>query len=670
MAVHVFEGKWISDAVFANRLPRNIYHKQLQPLDLPNDEQANAHILFRKKFVLSGSIETAKLYITADDYYKVYINGQFVGQGPAPSYPEKYNYNVIDVSTYLRKGENTLAVHTYYQGLINRVWVSGDYRHGLLCDLTVNEKTVVKSDESFLTHRHTGFSQMGMSGYATQFLERYDSRAKETHFYLSAFDDSAWETAKISAYANYNLQEQKTKALVFERIAPAKMERRGDVIFIDFGKTYVGYLSAQAKGENGEKVAMRFGQELNEDGTVRHDMRCYCNYVEEWVLSGKNDALSQFDYKAFRYVELQAENNAQIADVALIARHYPFSLHVKPHPWFKSEDCKNIWDLCVNSQHYGVQDTIQDCMDREKGFYLGDGCYSALAHYILTGDDSMVRKLIDDSFETAFITQGLMTVVDCSFMQEIAEYPLMLVDLLLWHYRLSGDKQYLQENYKKCVPVIEEYRVLYEKDGLLQNLDRWCLVEWPINFQDGYAVSIQEGRVCQEPHVAINAYYVHAIETMNTIADILGEQKYRDAQPVKDAFIRAFYDSEQALFMDGVEHRHVSLVGNIFPYSFGLDPDKRFEKAFLSLLDEKGYAATSFFTSFPLLAGFAKRGERQRIKDFILDEGTWKRMLREGATTTFEGWGKDVKWNTSLFHLTLTDAVVFMADIDLKKLFS
>ena len=35
----------------------------------------------------------------------------------------------------------------------------------------------------------------------------------------------------------------------------------------------------------------------------------------------------------------------------------------------------------------------------------------------------------------------------------------------------------------------------------------------------------------------------------------------------------------------------------------------------------------------------------------------------------FEGWGKDTKWNTSLFHLTMSYAAIFMADIDLNKLF-
>ena len=42
-------------------------------------------------------------------------------------------------------GENTIAVHTYYQGLINRVWISGDGRHGLLLDLVVDGKEKTKT---------------------------------------------------------------------------------------------------------------------------------------------------------------------------------------------------------------------------------------------------------------------------------------------------------------------------------------------------------------------------------------------------------------------------------------------------------------------------------------------------------------------------------------------
>jgi hypothetical protein len=40
-------------------------------------------------------------------------------------------------------------------------------------------------------------------------------------------------------------------------------------------------------------------------------------------------------------------------------------------------------------------------------------------------------------------------------------------------------------------------------------------------------------------------------------------------------------------------------------------------------------------------------------------------MLRESATATYEGWGRDTKWNTSLFHLTLSYAALFLANVNL-----
>ena len=87
--------------------------------------------------------------ISADDYYKLYINGNFVAEGPAPGYPNAYFYNEIDVSAFLKSGENTIAVHTFYQGLINRGWVSGDLRQMLWCELWLDSALALESDESW-----------------------------------------------------------------------------------------------------------------------------------------------------------------------------------------------------------------------------------------------------------------------------------------------------------------------------------------------------------------------------------------------------------------------------------------------------------------------------------------------------------------------------------------
>jgi hypothetical protein len=156
---------------------------------------------------------------------------------------------------------------------------------------------------------------------------------------------------------------------------------------------------------------------------------------------------------------------------------------------------------------------------------------------------------------------------------------------------------------------------------------------------------------------------------MNKMAEIIGDGSYRDETPIAESFINAFYDKERNLFVDGTEHRHVSLVGNVFPYSFKLLKDDAFEKAFLSLLDEKGYDQLHLFTFFPILARFSADKEEKRIFDFLSHEGTWNRMLKEGATSTYEGWGRDTKWNTSLFHLTFSAVLVFLSDIDREKIF-
>ena len=104
------------------------------------------------------------------------------------------------------------------------------------------------------------------------------------------------------------------------------------------------------------------------------------------------------------------------------------------------------------------------------------------------------------------------------------------------------------------------------------------------------------------------------------------------------------------MFVDGEEHRHISLIGNAFPYAFDMAPDEIFEKNFRQLLSEKGENATSFFTTFPLLFKFTRDGDIEQVDRYLLHDGTWSRMLREGATITMEAWGDKFKANQDWNH--------------------
>lgn len=668
---HAFRGKWITTAEFAALRPRNVFHRQLaDALEPPDTEHLDRHILFRKHFSLGEKPKKATVFITADDHYKLWINGRFVAEGPAPSYHFRQGYNVLDVADWLAPGENVVAVHTLYQGLVNRVWQSGDLRHGLLLDLVADGETVAASDGTFLAARHSGFEPTGTAGYRTQFLERYDSGAPEVGFERPDYDDAAWAPAVMKADDDHVTRCQASHMLVYETIRPARVEKGPGYCRLDFGGVYVGYLRLSAKGRKGDRLTVRCGQELLADGAVRFDLRANCRYEEEWILADGESILDWFDYKSFQYAEILLPEGAEITGASLLARHYPFEPKTGLNPAFRGDqDLERIWALTLRSQKYGVQEVIQDCMEREKGFYVGDGCYSVLTNLVLTGDDSMVRKMIDDAFASAFITDTLVTCLDCSFMQEIAEYPLMLVNLVLWHYNVCGDRDFLAATYPKVAALLEAYRRAYEKDGLLRDLDKWSVVEWPKNYQQGYAIDIAEGKVCHPAHVALNAYYLGAVDSANRLAAILGRPPYRDPAPLRRAFREAFYLPGRHLFRDGEGTDHVTFLGNVFPFGFGLADDAAFDDAVLALYREQGVASISFYATFVLLQGFVRRGRHDLVRDVLKADGAWLRMLREGATATYEGWGRDVKWNTSLFHLTFTYAALFLADVDLEKVF-
>ena len=76
----------------------------------------NQTVIARKQFQLDKPA-SGRLRITADSYYRLYVNGTWVNDGPSRCWPEHFQYDELDVSSYLRDGANEIRVIARYYGV-------------------------------------------------------------------------------------------------------------------------------------------------------------------------------------------------------------------------------------------------------------------------------------------------------------------------------------------------------------------------------------------------------------------------------------------------------------------------------------------------------------------------------------------------------------------------
>lgn len=658
-------GKFICHKDFSLLKPIDVFHKEHEKKSLTkiDEKYKNRHILFRKKFALD-SFKTAVINITADDYFKLYINGKFVMQGPPPSYPNAYLYMQKDVSEYLRSGENVIAVHTYYQGLINRVWVSGDLRESFWCELLVDGKIQVSSDESWKCSDHTAYSACGVFGYDTGFAERYDGRAKEVGFEKIDYNDEAWQNVSVYENADYKLEKSPIKPLDVYYVKPKNIKKNGNAYFIDFGREYAGQLYVRAKGNSGEEIVLRYGEELTDENKVRYNLRCNCKYEERWILSGGDDELNQFDYKAFRYAEMVVPDGAVITDIKMLVRHYPFEKKAV----YRSinADLDKVLRLCEDTVHFGTQEVFVDCPTREKGQYLGDAFISGRAQAILNGDATLLKKAIVDFCNSAFISQGIMAVSTSSFMQEIADYSLLFAPLVLWVYRFDGDKEFLNHVYPYVKGAFEYFCKYENESGLLEGVtEKWNLVDWPENLRDGYDFPLTNP-IGKGVHNVINAFWIGFLKSFDEISEILGFTTANKAETAEKSYIEAFFDKNIGLFCDSEKRTHSAIHSNVLPLYFGIKKDDDvFIKNSISLIEKKKLTSMGVYMSYFALSALKKNDEYEKAVTLATDEKAWLNMIAQGGTSTFEAWGKEQKWNTSLFHPWAVAPLIVFSEFDL-----
>ena len=604
----------------------------------------NLHVLVRGRADLPPG--PCVLRLSADDYFHAWLDGQWLGQGPPPAPPGAYHAMEFPVSG----GRTvTVALHLYYQGLVNRAWNSGDGRFALFAAFYQDGVQVARCGGDWRCRICSAYSG-APTGYDTQFLEDFDSRLWPEGWNAPDYDESGWGNLTEAAWADYRPGGAPVAPLQREKRLPVRRTLVPGGLLLDFGRELAGTLHLQAAGQPGQRLTLRFGEELDGSGRVRWDMRCNCRYQEVWTLGEGISTLHQYDYKAFRYAEVLGPENVRLETCWAWERHYPMeeSLCTLSCPQNQLED---IFRICKNAVRCGAQDGYLDCPSREKGQYLGDAVITARSQVWLTGKTDLLRKCIRDFLQSAGTAPGLLAVAPGSLRQEIADFSLLFPALPLTDYAFTGDRDFLRECYGAVEGMVSLFARYARSDGLLENVSHaWNLVDWPENLRDGYDFPLTRPVVGRGCHNVVNALWYGALKMAEEMARILGLERENRSQQVEEAFLRRFYRPDQRLFADSEGSGHCSLHANLYPACFGLLPAEAADAYEAALLAPGRLCGV--FPMYFALRGLARLGRYDALYRLLVrsDAWGWRNMLREGATACFEAWGKDQKWNTSLCH--------------------
>ncbi len=350
--------------------------------------------MLRRRFFLEGKPKKAILSVAGLGYGCYFLNEKEVTEdkfiAPFGDYRKTVWYTAYDVTDKLLCGENIIAVmlgNGWYNEAIGTAWDFdlAEWRDmpKLILSLECDGETVLVSDEKWLYSMRSAviFNQLREG-------EHFDARLYDPEWKSLSYDDSAWKRVKIDDTPPTGILRECTCEPIREiaELAPIEIRKIGVNRYLyDFGRNISGYARLSVKQKAGEKIVLRFAEQVHEDGTPkRNDMdnpHYYRNgeFARDIFICSENafEWKPCFTYHGFRYIEVQGlwDENALPETLTAIEVHQDVQMRA-------SFRCSN--ELMTKLFLLGQRATLSnvfymptDCPTREKLGWMNDSQSSA-----------------------------------------------------------------------------------------------------------------------------------------------------------------------------------------------------------------------------------------------------------------------------------------------------
>jgi alpha-L-rhamnosidase len=156
----------------------------------------NFYLYLRKRFQAPGDVAGARVHVTADSRYKLFVNGEFVGRGPARADQRWQYFETFDITGHLRPGENVISaiVHQYGAPTHSYTVGRGGFLLGGVLEAAGGQRQTLTTDDSWrVLPAPTWKRPTPRVCPAVMWMEEYDARNEIPGWQEPGYDDHAWQ---------------------------------------------------------------------------------------------------------------------------------------------------------------------------------------------------------------------------------------------------------------------------------------------------------------------------------------------------------------------------------------------------------------------------------------------------------------------------------------------
>ena len=464
------------------------------------------------------------VHVSADNRYRLFVNGRAVAMGPARSDLQNWNYETLDLAPFMQAGRNVLAAQVWNMGE-GAPFAQMTYQTGFVLQGDGQTEKAANTDGSWKIYQNPAYSPVknDMPKLRTYIVvgdgDRVDGAQYPWGWEQAGFDDKAWVAAKTLGFptkarglgsdGNWGLvprqipmmQEFPTRLGTVRRVengnmdagflqgkAPVTMKANTKAVFLlDQGHLTNAYPELTVSRGKGAVVTLAYAEAMvdakNQKGN-RNDVegRTLRGFEDQYVADGSDRrTFRPLWFRTYRYLQLTVETAREplvLEDLVGQFTGYPFEEKAK----FSASDpaLKAIWDVGWRTARLCAGETYYDCPYYEQLQYVGDTRIQALISLYVSGDDRLMRKAILDYDHSRFnegLTQSRYPSAD---FQVIPTFSLFWVCMVHDYWMHRTDDAFVKSMLPGIMGVLDWHEQRLAKTGLNGSLSWWNFVDWAL----------------------------------------------------------------------------------------------------------------------------------------------------------------------------------------------